>query len=333
MCAAATVVAGLSGLVSAGNTNNILITGYWPPTNNIVRDFSTSPTSNPGGWAGRNWEGLGYDIYAHFPEFPGMVCCNWGKGVGDFEVDYQDTWDDFQRLSAELKPVAIITFSRANTSIGWEMEPAARRWRLSGESSPPGQAVGLYSADYLAPTRPTAPEFVAQPVGTIRKSTLPMAAIEAAIDSAMSPSVIDAFIPTFDPSGPPWGGYDFGGGFLSGYIPYLAGWYQEDRADPSTQFRCVASGHIHVGTNLDVQVGEEALILTLRELIEHINTMVSPCITDMNDDGFTDDTDFVLFAAAYETFVTRDGDFTNDGLTDDSDFVIFAEAYEEFVCN
>ncbi|HEX8876456.1 MAG TPA: endonuclease/exonuclease/phosphatase family protein [Phycisphaerales bacterium] len=49
--------------------------------------------------------------------------------------------------------------------------------------------------------------------------------------------------------------------------------------------------------------------------------------TDLNADGFVDDTDFVIFAGAYEELVTSVGDFNDDGFTDDSDFVIFAAAY------
>jgi endonuclease/exonuclease/phosphatase family metal-dependent hydrolase len=51
-------------------------------------------------------------------------------------------------------------------------------------------------------------------------------------------------------------------------------------------------------------------------------------LCDINIDGFVDDTDFVLFATAYDLFETTDGDFTGDGFTDDSDFVIFAGAYD-----
>src|SRR5262245_41383211 len=50
---------------------NIMITGYWPPTNEMIREFSNNPTQNPGGWIGGNWEGRGYNVYAYFPEFPG----------------------------------------------------------------------------------------------------------------------------------------------------------------------------------------------------------------------------------------------------------------------
>ena len=56
---------------SPGNTKNILLTGYWPPSNEMLRKFSNNPTQNPAGWQGQNWEGRGYNIYAYFPEFPG----------------------------------------------------------------------------------------------------------------------------------------------------------------------------------------------------------------------------------------------------------------------
>lgn len=49
---------------------NLLLTGYWPPTNEMLRRFSPNPAQNPRGWVGRDWEGHGFDVYAHFPEFP-----------------------------------------------------------------------------------------------------------------------------------------------------------------------------------------------------------------------------------------------------------------------
>ena len=62
------------------------------------------------------------------------------------------------------------------------------------------------------------------------------------------------------------------------------------------------------------------------------------CPADLTNDLFVDDSDFVIFAAAYEQFncaspVGCIGDFNGDFFVDDADFVIFAEAYEEFVCN
>ncbi|MFO0861685.1 MAG: hypothetical protein U0570_14145 [Phycisphaerales bacterium] len=52
---------------------------------------------------------------------------------------------------------------------------------------------------------------------------------------------------------------------------------------------------------------------------------------DLNADGLVEDLDFVLFAEAYDAFLTTDGDFNNDGFTDDADFVIFAAAYDSLL--
>ena len=52
----------------------ILLTGYWPPSNEAVRPFSNNPVQNPGGWVGSDWEGRGYDVYSYFPEFSPPTC-------------------------------------------------------------------------------------------------------------------------------------------------------------------------------------------------------------------------------------------------------------------
>ena len=45
----------------------VMVTGYWPPTNEMVRHFSQDADLNPSGWKGENWEGLGYDVVSFFP--------------------------------------------------------------------------------------------------------------------------------------------------------------------------------------------------------------------------------------------------------------------------
>ena len=42
------------GLSHAGaeNPHNIMLTGYWPPTNDMLRKFSTNQKQNPDGWEG-----------------------------------------------------------------------------------------------------------------------------------------------------------------------------------------------------------------------------------------------------------------------------------------
>lgn len=64
------------------------------------------------------------------------------------------------------------------------------------------------------------------------------------------------------------------------------------------------------------------------------------CPGDLNNDGFVDDADFVLFAAAYDLLDCFDpsmppgcpADLNGDDIVDDSDFVLFVAAYNELVC-
>ncbi|MEM9660757.1 MAG: hypothetical protein AAF937_00440 [Planctomycetota bacterium] len=43
-----------SASASTNFTDNILVTGDWPPTNEGVRQFSQNLDQNPGGWQGGN---------------------------------------------------------------------------------------------------------------------------------------------------------------------------------------------------------------------------------------------------------------------------------------
>ncbi|MFN9972491.1 MAG: immunoglobulin domain-containing protein, partial [Phycisphaerae bacterium] len=64
------------------------------------------------------------------------------------------------------------------------------------------------------------------------------------------------------------------------------------------------------------------------------------CPADFNGDLFVDDSDFVIFAEAYNLLDCADpsmpagcpADLTLDGFVDDSDFVAFASAYELLLC-
>lgn len=64
------------------------------------------------------------------------------------------------------------------------------------------------------------------------------------------------------------------------------------------------------------------------------------CPGDLTSDGFVDDADFVVFAAAYNLLVCVDplmppgcpADLNGDASVDDTDFVLFATAYEALVC-
>lgn len=255
-------------------TRNILITGYWPPTNEMLRSWSRNASQNPSGWQGGNWEGRGYDIHSYFPEFPGGTGIN-PKGNGDFEVDYQDTATDWARIVEEVRPVAIITFSRANTTVGWELEPAAQRFRLPGETQNIGRTVPTYTGDYQGNRYPSDVPIAAEPLGRVRESTLPVQDIVSAVRAEIPAGQIDPFIANYDPDNLA-NGYDFGGGFLSGYISYLGLWYQNEHSAPDSVFRTVAAGHIHVGRFMATPIAEQATAITLRTLIDTVNSRI-PC--------------------------------------------------------
>lgn len=246
--ASAAVWCSAAGPALAGHTRNIMITGYWPPTNEIVRPFSTSPVQNPGGWRGGNWEGRGYDIYSFFPEFPSGL----GKGVGDLEVDYQDTSEDFWRLVAEVKPVAMITFSRGGVGKGWELEYRSRN-------------LAEWIDDYEAPFQPTpSPPDPSLPAGAIRYSSLPMLQIRDAVRAAGLD--VNPFIDFSSSS--------FGGGFVSEFMAYHGTWYKDLNDDPSAEYRCFAAGHIHVGTQVTVANGRAAAEVSLRELTRYLDLVI-----------------------------------------------------------
>lgn len=74
--------------------------------------------------------------------------------------------------------------------------------------------------------------------------------------------------------------------------------------------------------------------------LNFLTVTAPPCPSDFNNDGFVDDSDFVIFAAAYNLLDCSDpsmpagcpSDLNSDNMVDDSDFVIFATAYEALLC-
>ncbi len=227
----------------------ILLTGYWPPSNSMLRTWSPNPDQNPNGWTGRNWEGRGYDIYAYFPEFSDPSCQNCGRGRGDLEVDYQDTSQDFWRIANPLQPVAIVTFSRGNNNRSWEVE--TNQFNRQG-----------WIPDYLSPNFPTpSPPDASVPAEFLRVSTLPRQAIADAINAA-----------NLNINGVVCTGGD-GGGFLSEFAAYHGVWYQSLHASPSDPAYCVAAGHVHVGGALGAEAASAAKV-TVRTVIDHVNTIL-----------------------------------------------------------
>lgn len=75
-------------------------------------------------------------------------------------------------------------------------------------------------------------------------------------------------------------------------------------------------------------------------VIDDIALVAASCPGDLNDDGFVDDADFIVFAAAYNILDCSDpamaagcpADLNEDGTVDDLDFQLFLPAYNLLEC-
>jgi hypothetical protein len=291
----------LASPIHAANTKNIMITGYWPPTNEMVRPFSNNVVLNPGGWIGGNWENRGYHIYSYFPTFVPPNCTNCGQGSGDFEVDYQDTSADFWPLVAALDPVAVVTFSRTNPSFVWEVEMNSGNWQF-------------WVNDYTAPFLPTPnPPDNSVPAGHVRQSTLPMQSIVNAVNGAGLG--INASIDLSD-----------SGNFLSGYMAYHGMWYQSLHAPANDPTRCVAAGHFHVGPDIPWPTAIEGTKVTLRAVTTQLDSILgAPGGGDVNVDGSVNITDLLGVISAWGVCpappIHCPADVTHDGVVNIADLL------------
>lgn len=219
--------------------------GYWPPTNEMLRQWSTNAAQNSKGWAGENWRGHGYDVLSFFPEFPpdgdptnDEIGDDGAVGSPDFDlrVDYQATSADFWRIVDEQQPTILITTSRGG-EIGWEIEAIEGG---HGSMNPGDPSMDWASDQHGAVTQPT--EKTIDPrswdaISTHRQgmtvpSALPMDEIFAATDVLGLTSVMIENTTS--------------GNFLSGFLG-LHGVYYQLHAK-----HALAAGHIHVGFGLPV---------------------------------------------------------------------------------
>ncbi len=229
----------------------ILITGYWPPTNEAVRRFSQDPAKNPGGWQGSDWMGSGYDVVSYFPEFANPNCGNCGVGNGDLRVDYQDTTADFEVITTLHRPIAVVTLSRGFPGNSWEVESNQfnrRNW----------------INDYIVPRQPD----VRPPDASIERNAIRLTALPAQeiVDAVAAAGVgVSPFICyTVD-----------GGSFLSEYIAFLGVWYQSRFNDPTQPDWCVTAGHIHVGVNVSWPAASAAVDVTLETVVDYVDRVRS----------------------------------------------------------
>ncbi len=220
---------------------NIMVTGFWNPTGQMIRHFSTNNYLNPRGWKGENWENSGYNIYSYFPT-PDIY-------NGTFEVDYQNTWDDFWTITSELNPVAIISFGAGAGP--WEIENNSRnlQYWINDENKP------------YQPT-PSPPDDTVE-AGFIRHSTLPVQVIE---DEVNENTNIEAWV---DWEGDP-------GRYLCEYIAYLGMWYQDIHSSKTDPNQCIVAGFIHVNSEVYVEDAMIATNITIRKTIEYLDSLNEP---------------------------------------------------------
>lgn len=221
-------------LSAQASTKNILVTGYWPPTNKMLTELKEN---------GKNWRGLGYDVYAVFPTNTEKD----GVGEGEFRVDFASVYNDFMRITGELKPVAILSFGAGQGP--WELErvfyPHFTDWFLRGEIP---STVGVKT---LYPV----PSSLKQNVE--RRSSLPLERIQGAVEK-----IGDAGLrPWIDEQGG-------AGDYVCAFTGFLETWYESEHRDPSDEAHVKAAGFIHVDgdearAKASMEASLEALILSL----------------------------------------------------------------------
>ncbi len=252
--------AGSTGVV--GCRKNVLLMGYWPPTNEMLRPWSTDPAQNPGPWIGEDWGGHGFDVYAFFPEFPpdgdptndnigddGAV----GSPRFDLRVDYQATSADFWRLVDEYSPVVLVTTSRGG-GIGWEIEAIEGGHGQGNPGNPAFDWISDGYGDEQFPTEATIDPRSWTAISTYRQGqTLPTALPVPEVLAAASALGLTQV--AVDDTGT-------SGNFLSGFLG-LHGLYYNLTASHN-----VAAGHIHVGFGLPVASASALIEASLHAILE-----------------------------------------------------------------
>lgn len=242
---------------------SIVLVGYWPPSNEMLRPFSTNPDQNPDGWVGQNWNGLGHDVHAFFPQFPpdgnpfndsfgspGFI----GSLESDFRVDYQDTSTDFWSVMDLLDPIGVLTFSWGDDDDRWEIERV--EGGHAGGSTAPFDWIEDGN-DELYPTQDSIDPRSWDAISTYRdgnqlQSRLPIDNIVAATSALELGNVF------IDETGT-------SGNYLSGFLA-LHGLYYNLHNNSN-----LAAGHIHVGSGLSVDHARSLTEATLKETLFYIN--------------------------------------------------------------
>jgi hypothetical protein len=238
----------------------VVVMGFWPPTNEMLRPWSTNPAQNTRGWIGENWEGYGYDVYSFFPEFPpdgdptnnaigtaGSV----GSPLYDLQVDYQETSADFWRIVDANDPVILLTTSRGSS--GWEIEAVEGGHGVGSTMGPERDWISDGYMTHFYPSMSTIDARSWTAISTYRRGTRlptqqPVAEIMAATSAlGLTTVYVDAT--------------GTSGNYLSGFLG-LHGLYYNSIAPHNA-----AAGHIHVGGEVSVANATALVQASMRAIL------------------------------------------------------------------
>ena len=252
-CFVITLLLNAAGVRAEVCNNVAVLTGFWPPTNEMLRQWSTSHEQNDQGWQGANWRGLGYDVYAYFPEFPpdgdptndnigdpGSV----GSVGSDFQVDYQNASADFWRLVDQHRPRILITTSRGG-DIQWELEAVE-----GGHQSWISDRYG----DHTQPLPGTVERRSIDAIETYKNQT---------IDSKLPLTMLERELSAVFPDNQIVIDQATSGNYLSGFVGLHGIYYAS--ITPSN----LTAGHIHVGKALPAAQAEALMEKTLELVLRH----------------------------------------------------------------
>ena len=249
---------------------NVVLTGYWPPTNEMLRPWSTDLQKNPQGWTGRNWGNYGFDVYAFFPEFPPdgdpmndpFGTDGWiGSPDSVLRVDYQHSSVDFWQIVDRLRPHVLVTTSRGG-ALGWEIE-AVEGGHDNATDDPANDWLADGHGEFTLPERDSIAPRSWAAISEYRRgrtlaSQLPMQRILAATQALQLTEV------GIDPDGT-------SGRYLSGFMG-LHGLYYN-----SLNAHVVAAGHIHVGIDVPVENAQALLEASLHSILQPLNPLSLDC--------------------------------------------------------
>ena len=94
----------------------ILVTGFWPPTNEMIRHFSQSIELNPDGWEGDDWEHGGAPVWITGSFDPDLNLTYWG--VGNPGPD----WNAGQRPGDNLYSDSVIALDADTGELTWHFQ-------------------------------------------------------------------------------------------------------------------------------------------------------------------------------------------------------------------